>query len=168
LGKKLGADIPFFLKGVNQAIGKGRGDLILARPARKRKWFLLVTSSRGLSTKRLYANLEQRVQAPSRFVSLTKASRVIRITCDFLDQPNFSGVEGLLRNDLELPASRLRPSIQKIKTKISELGSPLVGMSGSGPTVFAIFSSEKEARRLARELKQRLSSSERMIVCHTF
>jgi len=163
MGKKLGADVPFFLSGVHQAIGRGRGDQITSRPARKRKWFVLVLSPRGLSTKKVYENLPKRLPA----VSLTKVSRAVKMTCDFLDHDPLPHVNGFLENDLRPSAVALNPRIRKIIAGIHRLGISWVSMSGSGPTVFAVLSHQQEAKYLRHRLRF-LSASEKVIICHSF
>lgn len=163
LGKSLGADVPFFLYGVNQAIGKGRGDQVLLKPFQKSHWFLLLVSNKGVSTKRVYESLPKRFPA----VSLTKVTRAVTILSDFLDRRNYSQAAGWLKNDLEQPAFHLRPSIQKVVAKLKKLGVKAAMMSGSGPTVFAILSRRQEAKRLAQKLRNK-KFSERIIICHSF
>jgi 4-diphosphocytidyl-2-C-methyl-D-erythritol kinase len=162
LGKKLGADVPFFLYRVNQAIGKKRGDKIFPQPAKKTKWFLLFVFEKGLSTKQVYQNLPK-VSA----VSLTKVSRTVKMTCEFLDDIDLPGKKGLLQNDLEQAAIRLNPRIQQVKTKLHQLGASLVGLSGSGPTVFAVFSEQHRAGRLGHKLRADIPFG-RIIICHSF
>lgn len=163
LGKQLGADVPFFIYEANQALGKGRGDEIISKPSRGKKWFVLVLSPKGLDTRKVYQALSQNLSQ----ASLTKGSHATKMTCDFLKRQDFRRAKGFLYNELEQAAFRLRPSIQKIIAKIIQLGIPAVAMSGSGPSVFAVCPSERDARHLARQLKRNLSS-EKVVVCHTF
>ncbi len=162
LGRKIGADVPFFLYGVNQAIGTGKGDRIMPKPARRPQTFLLVISRQGLATKTVYQAL------PSRFpaVSLTKLTRAATLLCDFLGGDKYDQIAELLRNDLEQTAFRLRPSLRNIIAEFKKQGVPAARMSGSGPTVFAILSRPEKARRLARKLRQDQPSKE-FVVCHT-
>ncbi|MBI3307248.1 MAG: 4-(cytidine 5'-diphospho)-2-C-methyl-D-erythritol kinase [Candidatus Omnitrophica bacterium] len=163
MGKTLGADVPFFLENVNQALGRGRGDKLHSRPSKRQIWFVLLIDNKGLSTKLVYQNLPRRLPA----VSLTKLSRAVTILCDFLDRGNILQAGKLLENDLELPACRLRPSIQKKIIRFRSLGIKTVRMSGSGPTVFAILSSKRKAESLVRKLRNHKPSG-KLIVCHTF
>jgi 4-diphosphocytidyl-2-C-methyl-D-erythritol kinase len=52
-----------------------------------------------------------------------------------------------LANDLAGPAERLCPAIAPLRERLRALGARAVGVSGSGPTVFGIFSDPAEAAR---------------------
>ncbi|MBI3306525.1 MAG: 4-(cytidine 5'-diphospho)-2-C-methyl-D-erythritol kinase [Candidatus Omnitrophica bacterium] len=163
MGKNLGADVPFFIWNVNQAAGRGRGDIIGRRPSKRRWWFLLVLDNKGLSTKKVYQNLPHRLPA----ASLTKANPAVTILCNFLDRGNVIQAGLLLQNDLEASAFQIRPSIEKRINRFQSLGIQTARMSGSGPTIFAILSSRREVESLSRKLKFHKPPG-RIIVCHTF
>jgi 4-diphosphocytidyl-2-C-methyl-D-erythritol kinase len=56
-------------------------------------------------------------------------------------------------NDLEAPAARLVPEIRGVLAGLLALpGARIVRLSGSGPTCFAVFASEEQARRAATAL----------------
>lgn len=162
VARRLGADVPFFLYDVNQATGTGLGDRIRPRPVRKRKWFVLVISRQGLSTRKVYKSLPARLPA----VSLTKVSRAVTMLCNFLEGRNFEQVGGWLRNDLEPPAFSLRPSLRSILAAFHRKGIQTSGMSGSGPTLYAILRSRREAEQLAGKFR-RLYPSKKFVVCHS-
>lgn len=163
IGSKLGADVPFYLHNLTQGIGLGRGDVIFPMPLKRKMWFLLVLLPQGLSTKLVYESLKLRGGA----VSLTKEKRTVKIACNLLDCKDFRQADQVLQNDLQPAAIKLYPSIQRVIKQIASLGVPIVRMSGSGPTVFAVLSDQKEALRLRDRLKKYLSLN-RMIVCHSF
>ncbi|MCM8775391.1 MAG: 4-(cytidine 5'-diphospho)-2-C-methyl-D-erythritol kinase [Candidatus Omnitrophica bacterium] len=162
IGKRLGADVPFFLHNLNHGIGLGRGDRIVPRPLKRKFWFLLLIDKKGLSTRKVYERLSHSRPA----VSLTNIYHTVKILSSFLDEGNAVQAGRLLQNDLEAAAFCLRPSIQKKIKRLRELGIPAVGMSGSGPTVFGFFSREEEARRLHRTLPQD-RRYQKVIVCHS-
>jgi 4-diphosphocytidyl-2-C-methyl-D-erythritol kinase len=57
------------------------------------------------------------------------------------------------RNDLEAPAMRLAPVVEDVIAALSRLdGARIARLSGSGPTCFALFSTEEEAQRAAASL----------------
>ena len=161
-GTKLGADIPFFLYEMNQAIGAGIGEKILSRAAKGKHWFLLVVSNKGLMTKEVYRELSPK----ERTGSLTKEMATARILCKLLDCKDFAKASRLLRNDLEPAAFRLRASIKKMLDHLLKLGAFTARMSGSGPTIFAIFSSRKQAEQLASKVRL-VPPYNRVIVCHS-
>lgn len=162
-GRSLGADVPFFIHNIPQAIGRGIGDQIQAVRARRRLWFLLVTSNKELSTKKVYQNLRSK---PLRGAFLTKVSRAVTMLCDNLNRGSLDRIQELTHNDLEGSAFRLCPSIKNVIAKLSELGIRTARMSGSGPTVFAILSKREEAKRLHKIIKPVLTDK-RLLVCHS-
>jgi 4-diphosphocytidyl-2-C-methyl-D-erythritol kinase len=62
-------------------------------------------------------------------------------------------------NDLEAPAANLVPEIRSVLAALAALkGVRLARLSGSGPTCFALFPSEEDAKRAAGELAAAHSS----------
>ena len=135
---KLGADIPFCLhKGcyLSEGIGEKLCKLSPLPPCT----ILLVKPAFSLSTKLIYENLH-----------LENISSK--------DHPDVDGmVKGLERgslkeicalggNLLEKVSISLRPEIQELKDRLLKEGALLSLMSGSGPTVFAIFQREERAK----------------------
>ena len=163
LGVKLGADVPFFLYGINQAIATSIGEKIEPLPSKTRQSFLLVVSKQGLSTKRVYQN----VTAPFPVPSLTRVRGVVRLLADLLEKKKFDEAAGLSANDLEEPAFQLRPSLRKIISTLNGLGIKTARMSGSGPTVFAILPHPEEAHRIAQKL-QHLLPAQKIVVSHSY
>lgn len=163
LGKRLGADVPFFLFDVRHALGGGRGDEIKPLPFRRRLWFLLIPSGKGLSTQKVYEGLGRLKNR----ASLTRVSHGVRLASAFLEQGKFERAPPLLVNDLQESAERLRPSLRKTRESLSGLHRGSCQMSGSGPTLFLIFSGRREALR-ARHPLRRSGFSQPMILCHSF
>ena len=159
---QIGSDVPFFIHNLNQAIGLERGDRIRAKETATKQWFLVALSRSSLSTKTVYQGL----QKPLPGLSLTKVSRDATMLSDFLERKDLGRAAGLMHNDLERPATQINSSIQKVITRLSDLGVPTVKMSGSGPTVFAIVEGRKMGRRLALQMHRDRASSE-VLVCHT-
>lgn len=163
LGKKLGADVPFFISEARHAIGRGRGDEIQPLPFKKRLWFLLFPSLKSLSTREVYSGLRS---LRSR-VSLTKVNREIKISSAFLEKGNLSRAERFLENDLRPSAEQIRPSLRETRERLSGLHLGACQMSGSGPTLFVLFSSRSQAvRALCRIQDPRWRK--KAIVCHSF
>jgi 4-diphosphocytidyl-2-C-methyl-D-erythritol kinase len=72
--------------------------------------------------------------------------------------PRFYAAEDLIRgllNDLEKVTLQFHPILDQIKTVLLENGARGALMSGSGPTVFGIFTDEKSACRAEENLGQR-------------
>jgi 4-diphosphocytidyl-2-C-methyl-D-erythritol kinase len=163
LGKKLGADVPFFLSDAMQAMAWGVGEKLQKLPHGHFLWFLLLLKDQGTNTRKVYQTLSW----SGRPLSLTKERRIARILRSFLDRKRIREAATLARNDLEIPAFRLMPSIPKAMAVLKGLGAPFVLMSGSGATVFAAFSSRKEALDLSKRLKE-VPFPFRKVICHSF
>lgn len=63
----------------------------------------------------------------------------------------------LLSNVLETVTIPMYPDIEKIKKVLVEQGAEGALMSGSGPTVFTLFTEEETAKKAAREVKKKFS-----------
>jgi 4-diphosphocytidyl-2-C-methyl-D-erythritol kinase len=162
LGGKLGADVPFFLSGTSQAMAWGIGDKLQKLPRGNSLWFLFLLKDQGTNTKKVY----QALSWSGRPLSLTKERRIARILRSFLNRKWIWEAATLARNDLEIPAFRLMPSIPKAVAVLKDLGAPFVLMSGSGATVFAAFSNRKEALDLSKRLKE-VPFPFRKVICHS-
>ena len=162
MGKRLGADVPFFLSEASQAMAWGIGDKLKKLPSRGRLWFLLLLTDQGLNTKKVYQTLSW----SGRPLSLTKEKRIARILRSFLERRSVREASGLAKNDLEIPAFCLMPSIPKAMAVLKGLGAPMVLMSGSGATVFAAFSCRQQVLNLSKRLKE-VPFPFRKVICHS-
>jgi len=163
IGRKLGADVPFFLLEARQAVAWGIGDKLQKVPQGARLWFLLLLSDHGTNTKKVYQTLSW----SGRPLSLTKERCIAKILRSFLERKRVREASVFARNDLEMPAFRLMPSLPKAKAVLKGLGAPFVLMSGSGATVFAAFSSRKEVFDLSKRLKE-VPFPFRKVICHSY
>ena len=109
---------------------------------------ILAKPAFSLSTKLIYENLHvdgiHKAEHPD-------VDRMI----EELEKNNLEGICHLGGNILERVSLKLRPEIRELKNYFTEKGALLSLMSGSGPTVFAIFPKEEEAkcREILEELK---------------
>ncbi|MGB2599991.1 MAG: 4-(cytidine 5'-diphospho)-2-C-methyl-D-erythritol kinase [Candidatus Omnitrophota bacterium] len=142
---ELGADIPFFMSDSRFAYGKGRGDIIQAVDAPLEIWHVLVTPPFEVSTKDTY----NKVSA----FSLTNDKGVDRIFTAFLDGKDISAIAENLCNDLQAVTLRNFPALGQVFSELEKEGAKGVLLSGSGSTVFGIFSRE-DAEKAGEELKK--------------
>jgi 4-diphosphocytidyl-2-C-methyl-D-erythritol kinase len=163
LGAKLGADIPFFIHNYRQALGIGRGDKLKNRPTKAKHIFILAASEEGLSTRDVYESLPVRHEP----LSLTKVSRAITMLCAFLETKNYGQADGLLQNDLEISAFKLRPSLHAVLEQFQKRGIRPVRMTGSGPTIFGILPHLREAKRVKKALQRDLPDH-KVLICHSY
>lgn len=151
LGKKLGADVPFFLLEAPQAVGCGRGDDLTVIKESTNLLLCLTFLPGGLSTRGVYNKL----QSPGNGPSLTKLSCDATMLSAFLASRDLGSCTGLLRNDLLKPASQIKPAIGRVLSFL-RVRWPASLMSGSGPTLFTLTETLNEAlscqRRVFRAL----------------
>jgi 4-diphosphocytidyl-2-C-methyl-D-erythritol kinase len=85
---------------------------------------------------------------------------------DFLNRGKRAKAGALMKNDLQAPASRLRPEIARTLARASQAGWFPVLMTGSGPTVFALFSDRAAARRSQARIRRHWPGR-KIILCHS-
>ena len=138
LGKEVGADVPFFfLKGA--AIGYGIGEK-LKEIRLPDLWYILIYPNFEVSTAWAYRNY-----------ILTK--RRFQINLHQLPKTP-EEVSKILWNDLEEVVSKKFPQVLRMKEMLYSVGAEGALMTGSGPTVFGIFSKEKGAKEAFRKVEQ--------------
>jgi len=143
LGKRLGADVPFFLEG-GLCLGIGRGDDITPLADLDTLVCTLALPSYPILTAHVYNRF------PSSLTSEDKDSKIIR----FLADRKF----GFLENRLEETIFRLHPPLRAIRSLFKRQGSELSLVSGTGSAVFALFRERREAERCLAELKEKCAS----------
>jgi len=141
IGKELGADVPFFIFG-KTAWAFGIGELLKEAENIPPLWFVLINPCFAVSTKTVYESLNLRLTKDPINYSIPR----FRIGNNL--------IEGL-KNDLEEVTLNLHPLLNQLKKDMISCGAVGALMSGSGPTVFGIFETEKQALKAKEELTTR-------------
>ena len=128
LGLKLGADVPYCIQ-LGTTLSEGIGEVLTPLTPAPALYCTLVKPETAVSTKYVYEHLDlQNAKHPDIDSALTAIeSSNIRLLCDNLE------------NILEPVARTLCPEIAEIEEKLKEFGALGACMSGSGPTVFGLF-----------------------------
>lgn len=138
-GVKLGADVPFFIFG-HPAWATGIGDVLQRVDKLPPVWYVLVNPGIAVSTAWAYGNLR-----------LTSRRDDLKI-------PRFSSavdsLVAILYNDLEQVTVVQHPQIEQVKGRLMAMGAQGALMSGSGSTVFGVFSERSGAEKAAARLQQ--------------
>jgi len=134
MGRTIGADVPFFVFG-KPAIATGIGDKLETYTGLEKLMTLLIYSGFGLSTATIYKNLN---------LGLTKCKK--KLSYSLLKKQGFNARNHLC-NDLETVAELAHPEIIAAKEVLLAHGAIGALMSGSGPTVFGLFSDSVTARK---------------------
>jgi 4-diphosphocytidyl-2-C-methyl-D-erythritol kinase len=129
---ELGADGPFFLR-CEPALATGIGDVLEPLEKWPTFWYVIVTPPIQVSTSWVYDALK---------LELTRGEYDYIVK--FLKNDPFA-VSAILENDLEAVTSSRFPIIDTIKTFLMNAGAQGALMTGSGPSVFGVFSSLNQA-----------------------
>lgn len=145
IGLKLGADIPYCIKG-GTALCEGIGEKVTSLKPFKDKILVLVKPPFGVSTKFVYQefNLERVLNHP-------KTEELI----EAMENNDLNYVCDNMKNLLENVTLRKHKMIIGIKEEMKALGAKGSMMSGSGPTVFAIFDDMLKAQRCFEKMKDK-------------
>lgn len=133
LALSLGADVPFFLDPSPcwvRGVGEDRGPLSGMPPLA----LLLANPGVELATAEVFRAFDAlNADRPS--------LEPMRPEGALFGDPRHSAAElaRFAENDLEAPALRLCPAIGRLRGQLQDLGALVVGLSGSGATVFGVF-----------------------------
>ncbi len=157
LAEKIGADVPFFLRG-GYAYAQGIGEKIFPYPCSPDYWLILVNPGLLLRSKRIYAQYDRLALKRSLAdggLKKTRKTNANRIKTAKLFWQDLSTGREIARNifnrleDVVLPEF---PEIARIKEILISLGAVGSLMSGSGSTVFGIVESEKKGQEILKKL----------------
>lgn len=154
LAERIGSDVPFFIYDRPFALGESKGGKIkvISVLRKARFWHILAVPRINVSTVRVYGKWDEKNVKNNAKGRLTRPLSNVKILTSALKKKDLFGVKQSLFNSLEEITAGVYPEIIAVKEKFRQLGLRPVLMSGSGPTVFAILSSRKEAVSIYRRL----------------
>jgi 4-diphosphocytidyl-2-C-methyl-D-erythritol kinase len=141
MGLSIGADVPFFIFR-KPAFASGIGEKLEAYPNPLPYHVLLIYPGFKVSTGEVFRNLN---------LGLTKCKK--KLTKAPLKNYGFDASLHLC-NDLETVTASKFPVINSLKEQLIKHGAMGALMSGSGPTVFGLFSDPDEARQARQAIGQ--------------
>lgn len=144
LGLTLGADVPFCIQG-GCAVARGIGEALTPVKSLDHVWILLSKPNIGVSTKEIYKRYDS--FEISRHPDTPKLIQAI-------ETGDLHTLTHQMYNVLEEVTTTLYPVILDVKRKIQQYGALGTMMSGSGPTVFGIFTSFEKAQKAEKHLKK--------------
>lgn len=152
--KKIGSDVAFFLYNAPFAEACGRGERIkpLKEPDKLVFWHILIVPRIKVSTPLVYRKWDEWLN--NKKLRLTRPKGGVKLLRSALGKKDAVSTGMALFNSLEEVTLRLYPVISHIKRKLLQKGVKSILMSGSGPAVFGICSSRKEAVSLSRHFRQ--------------
>lgn len=143
LGVKIGADVPYCIEG-GTALSEGIGEVLTRLPDAPGGILVIAKPDISVSTKYVYENLH---------ANELKKHPDIDGMVEAIRAQDKDGVLRRMENVLETVTEVKYPVISEIKQLLKEQGAENALMSGSGPTVFAVFA-EKETAEKALQLLQ--------------
>ena len=145
LGKKIGADVPFFTKNCPARV-QGIGEKITPIEGVRNYKLLLMKPFLGCSTKEIFHLFDQN--------HLHYDSQVEK-AIQALKENNIKDLAIYLQNDLEEPAFSCLEDIKRIKEILKSEGLEVIKMSGSGSTIFALSEDEELLKRIMKKYQQK-------------
>jgi len=129
----LGSDVPFFLNPL-PCFAESRGEIITPVHLSIPNPILIVNPGINISTKEAFENIKPKIPVKSLHTLIKKTS----ISVDDL--------KGIAKNDFETYIFNKYSVVKQIKEKLYESGAELAMMTGTGSTVFGIFTNLQKAR----------------------
>ncbi|MCQ2776142.1 MAG: 4-(cytidine 5'-diphospho)-2-C-methyl-D-erythritol kinase [Bacilli bacterium] len=142
VGKKLGADVPFFTKNI-PARCQGIGEIITPITVKNDYYVILVKPKEGCSTREIYG------MADEMQIQTYDVETVIKA----LEEGDDELLAKSIGNSLEPAGIKKVPEVQIIKNKLKERGLSIVMMSGSGSVVFGMSTNKKLIKKIGLELE---------------
>jgi len=139
LALELGADVPFFLK-PRPCIAKGIGEILEPLERWPEFWYVIVIPRFQVSTAWVYEHLRLGLTSTQydRIKTKLRKKRLV--------------ISQLLENDLESVTSANFPILDRIKETLLDAGAEGALMTGSGPSVFGVFLSRKQAEQASDKI----------------
>lgn len=143
IAAQLGSDVPFCLAG-GTALGTGRGEKLVALAPCPHFHVVLANPGFPVATAEVYGAVRTAEMAQSHDIE----GMIYAI-----EKQDPQRVASRLANTLEMATFRLYPAVRALKEEMSKAGAAI--MSGSGPTVFALFTTAQAAMSLVVALRHR-------------
>lgn len=145
IGAKLGADVPFLVRG-GTAFAEGIGEkLTFVKPLQLQndEYLLIATPLDSVPTKDAYAGVPK--SGPDRWNQYKSSFRSGKSGMDYACAHAF--------NSFEVSVFPKHPLVEELKKELLRLGAKVALMSGSGASVFGFFETREQAKAAADELK---------------
>ena len=143
LAARLGSDVPFFVLG-GTALVEGRGERVTALPDLPGMWVLLLKPEVAVSTPAAF-----RALTPADYTDGQATARLVAA----IRESGMPPLDGLV-NALEERVCEHYPQVAECRTALKAAGARSARMSGSGPTLFALFPTLEEAAPVYQTLLQ--------------
>jgi 4-diphosphocytidyl-2-C-methyl-D-erythritol kinase len=161
LGSKLGADVPFFILDESFALGSGIGDKLKPVHTGSKLWHLLINPSFPVPTRDIYQAFDRmRKNSSKRLTSCPSGAKIHFLLEEAMD---FGTIEPMLHNDLESVVVAKKAVLGSMIRRLAALLGKKAIVSGSGPSLFCLYSTRKEALRARALFLGSLPARERKV-----
>ncbi len=151
---ELGSDVTFFL-GSGSSLASGRGEVLHPLELALDYWVVLVTPATRMSTAAAYnslsrpqKNLLTNEDLADRITRYSSTQRLSELLAELIVEENDFELSYLRSIDGNPAVATFVREIQEIRVRLRQAGAALVRMSGSGSTIFGIFTSAPDAQTL--------------------
>lgn len=145
-----GSDIPFFIYKY-ESVCRGRGEIVKPIKNYNNYFIILATPNIRVSTKEIFSKYE--TISNDNITNELKEKNLNELIFA-IENKKIKDIARLLYNDLEKVTESMFPDVTYFKRRMNELGAINSLMSGSGPTVFGIFTSLFKAINCKNILKK--------------
>ncbi len=145
LAARLGSDVPYCLHGGTVA-ATGRGERMKQLDPIPETWFVLLHPDLHVSTRDVYTSPDLARSAERPFAGSTPTFRRA------IEAVTEGGLADALFNRMETAAFPMHPELADWKQQLLDCGCSAAIMSGSGPTVFGLCTSQQHAESVAGQM----------------
>ena len=138
VGQTLGSDVPFFSFAPSATVA-GRGERVTPVRIMDSRWVVLINPGFPIETKWAYQQLSE---SRTGVVPVSRSHMALETSPEL----NWKQVLEIAENDFEVPVFKAYPLLRDIKQQLMSQGAEVALLSGSGATVFGVFSTEAGAR----------------------
>jgi 4-diphosphocytidyl-2-C-methyl-D-erythritol kinase len=147
MAARVGSDVPFCLMG-GRAAGSGRGEKLTKLPMGAPLWFVIATPPFSVSTADVYRNLNAPASGPEREKEVSEKFRQV------LECLHAGNLKDVLCSVMEQVVLKRYPELKELKRDLQRAGCSAAVMSGSGPTIYGLVSSQDEGTVIVERLRQ--------------
>lgn len=140
IGSEIGKDVPLFIHG-RRCIMKGFGEKISMAAGKQPLAYFLAIPPFTVSTKEIYS----RFDALGLKGNLTEAAGKIKLLIDSIEKKDIQNAEHIMKNGLENAYLGLWSRAKEVRDFLQAKTGKKVFVSGSGGTLFSVFSDRREA-----------------------
>jgi 4-diphosphocytidyl-2-C-methyl-D-erythritol kinase len=141
-GLQLDSDVPYCIYS-QTAVVTGKGDQIQLMPKLPRMFFVIVKPHMSVSTPDILNQINYTKLQHANMDNLTQA----------VQQCDYNKIIEYMQNVLEPLSVQRHMEIKRIKDKFKKYGADIAQMSGTGPTVFGICKTERQAKHVFNSIR---------------